>query len=339
MKAQIALNDDNRTPKYQQIVDSIMQAICLGKLKKGDQVSSINEISDEFLLARETVRRAYDILRTKGVVVSVKGKGFYINRTDLIIPFKILLIFNKISNYKKQVYNAFVQTLGDKAIVDLKVHHFNTKIFEALIMDNLLNYDYFVIMPHFYDNPEEAQKIIQKIPDTKLVILDKDIPYRFTKYSAAYQDFRNDIMQALEECLDHLKKYNKLILVQPKMIPYPPELTTGFTNFCRQQEIEYEVISEVEVSRKLRKKEVYIVIEELDLVNLIKNCRNSNLKIGKDIGIISYNETPLKEILLDGITVISTDHAKMGETAAKLILENRREKIKNPFQVILRKSL
>jgi DNA-binding LacI/PurR family transcriptional regulator len=81
------------------------------------------------------------------------------------------------------------------------------------------------------------------------------------------------------------------------------------------------------------------VIEETDLVNLIKNCKSKGLVVGKDIGIISYNETPLKEILLDGISVISTDHTMMGETAAKLILENRHEKIKNPFTLILRKSL
>ncbi len=63
------------------------------------------------------------------------------------------------------------------------------------------------------------------------------------------------------------------------------------------------------------------------------------LKIGKDVGIISYNETPLKEILLDGITVITTDHGFMGETAARLILNDSVEKIKNPFSFIRRKSL
>jgi len=74
-------------------------------------------------------------------------------------------------------------------------------------------------------------------------------------------------------------------------------------------------------------------------VNLIKICRSKKLMVGKDVGIISYNETPLKEILLNGITVLSTDHAKMGESAARLILENRKEKIKNPFSLLIRKSL
>ena len=90
---------------------------------------------------------------------------------------------------------------------------------------------------------------------------------------------------------------------------------------------------------QLKTGEAYIVIEETNLVNLIKSCRSGELKVGKDVDIISYNETPLKEILLDGISIISTDHAKMRETAARLILENRKEKIKNPFTLILRKSL
>lgn len=57
------------------------------------------------------------------------------------------------------------------------------------------------------------------------------------------------------------------------------------------------------------------------------------------VACFCIDETPLKEILMEGISVLSTDHAKMGETAAKLILENKQEKIKNPFQLILRKSL
>jgi len=106
-----------------------------------------------------------------------------------------------------------------------------------------------------------------------------------------------------------------------------------------QNKFEYRIIPEINPNDPINEKEAYVVIEETDLVNLIKNCRSAKLKLGRDVGIISYNDTPLKEILSDGISVISTDHAKMGETAAMLILENKKEKIKNPFTLILRKSL
>jgi DNA-binding LacI/PurR family transcriptional regulator len=106
-----------------------------------------------------------------------------------------------------------------------------------------------------------------------------------------------------------------------------------------QYEFPFSIKNEICTNADPKAQETYIVIEETDLVNLIKRCRCNNLEIGKDVGIISYNDTPLKEILLDGITVISTDHSRMGAVAAKLILENRKEKIKNPFSLIIRKSL
>jgi hypothetical protein len=229
--------------------------------------------------------------------------------------------------------------MGDNAVVDLKIHHCNAKVLEGLILDNLYDYNYFVIMPHFYENIAEAYNLILKIPPEKLIILDKDLTYVNKKYAAVYQDFRNDIVDALETGLKILKKYTKLILVFPKMVSYPVEIVTGFRNFCFQNNFAYTVINEIKKDTPINKGEAYIVIEETDLVQLIKSCHSKKLKVGKHVGIISYNETPLKEILIGGISVLSTDHAKMGETAARLILENKQEKLRNPFTLILRKSL
>jgi DNA-binding transcriptional regulator YhcF (GntR family) len=339
MESALRIQTEGKTPKYLQVIDSVKDAIRQGELKKGDHIFSINNLSDEYLISRNTVQKAYTILRQQGVITSVKGKGFYINRIDITRPYRVLLIFNKISNYKKQIYNAFVSTMGEKATVDLKIHHFDTRLFEQIVSSSLSEYDYLVIMPHFYDDQCWLTKIIKSIPENQLVILDKDIQDLYSPYRAVYQDFKNDIISALETGLESLKKYKKIILVQPKKIPYPPEIVTGFRFFCMQYKFDHAVIHEVEKNTPVNEKEAFIVIEETDLVRLIQNCNAQKLQIGKQVGIISYNDTPMKEILQGGITVISTDHAIMGETAARLILENRNEKIKNPFRLILRKSL
>ena len=83
--------------------------------------------------------------------------------------------------------------------------------------------------------------------------------------------------------------------------------------------------------------EVYITIEEEDLAYLVQQIREKGLVMGKDVGVISYNETPLKALL--GITVISTDFKAMGVEAAKLVLSNKKEISKNPFHYIERDSL
>lgn len=335
------IDANRRTPKYLQIVNSVTKAIKQGYYKKGDRILSINELSNEHFLSRDTVQKAYELLQKDRIIASIRGKGYYINRTDVISHYRVLLIFNKISNYKKMIYNSFLQTLGRKAVVDLKIYHSSTRLFTDIVESNLGEYDYYVIMPHFYEEVDEAYKTIQKIPGEQLIVLDKDLNYscQGQTYSAVYQDFQKDIVDALESGLSTLRKYNKLTLVFPKILSYPYEIVIGFRNFCMQNNFEYRVINEVNHCDTISQKEAFIVIEETDLVNLIKNCHSHKLKIGKDVGIISYNDTPLKEILLDGISVISTDHTKMGETAARLILENRKEKIKNPFTLIMRQSL
>lgn len=339
MTFKLNIDPDKKTPRYIQVVDTITDAIRLGKLKKGEKILSINELSDEYFLSRDTVEKAYNILRKQGIISSVRGKGYYIKHVDVHVPYKVLLIFNKISNYKKQIYQAFINTLGKNAVVDLKIHHCNTQLFKSLIENHLDEYHYFVIMPHFYDDPDEVKNILRSIPEEKLILLDRLVPHMDYSHAAVYQDFENDIVEALENGLDLLKKYKKLYIVYPGMLPYPPEIIKGFRSFCMQYNFKYQVLNEIDNDHQVQSGEAYIVIEETDLVNLIKKTRSGGLTIGKDTGIISYNETPLKEILLDGITVISTDHHRMGEMAARLIMENRREKIKNSFVLIRRNSL
>jgi DNA-binding transcriptional regulator YhcF (GntR family) len=339
MLKNLNFNFNKNTPKYLQIVESFTDAIRENKLKKGDAIYSINELSDEYFISRDTVQKAYSILKERGIIISVKGKGFFVNRTDIKSTYRVLLIFNKISNYKKQIYNAFVEAMGTKATIDLKIHHFNVSVLKNIIENSLTDYDYFVVMPHFYENENDVIQILKKIPHERLVILDKELPYNVGKYASVVQDFKNDIYDALESGIKVLKKYKRLILIFPVLTPYPPEIIIGFRSFCSNNNFPYKIINEIGSKCDVDAGDAFVVIEETDMVTIIKACKTKKLKPGKDVGIISYNETPLKEILLDGITVISTDFLKMGKTAAQLILDNKKEQIKNPFSMILRKSL
>ena len=56
------------------------------------------------------------------------------------------------------------------------------------------------------------------------------------------------------------------------------------------------------------------------MVLLIEKIIETKLKVGKQMGVIYYNETPLKKNILNGITAISPDFHLMGEKAAQLIL-------------------
>src|SRR5699024_12462021 len=109
----------------------------------------------------------------------------------------------------------------------------------------------------------------------------------------------------------------------PTLTAYPHEIKAGFRNVCMLNTFDLSIYEEMNENSPDQKGDVYIVISETDLVELSKKCKDNHFKIGTDIGIISYNETPLKEILLEGITVISTDHKAMGRKTAELILDKK----------------
>ena len=77
--------------------------------------------------------------------------------------------------------------------------------------------------------------------------------------------------------------------------------------------------------------------EEDDLINLIKQIKYKDFILGTDIGIISYNDTPLKALL--DISVLSTDFKKMGEKVSYMILNSEKGEYKVPFNFIDRNSV
>jgi len=328
----------DKTPKYKQIVQSVITDIERGTLKKGDQLPSISELSAEYYLARDTVEKAYRELRERGFCTSVQGKGYYVQAPDNN-KIKILLVFNKLSSYKKIIYYAFLQALGDRATVDLQIHHYSASLFQEIIEKNLGKYNYYVVMPHFTQDLDKAdyRAVLNSIPAEELVFLDKDLPDLKRDVLTVYQDFDKDIFTALEGVEDLLEKYQRLVLVLPSVgNNYPVEIAWGFRTFCINAHKEFAV-KEHALNEVLEPGTAYVVVETTDLAELIKKVRQTPYLLGREIGILSFNASTLKELL--GITVITTDFEAMGRTAAELLLDKQRVKVKNPFYTIRRGSL
>jgi len=336
MLENLIIDKNKETPIYYQIADAIMMQIEKGTLKDGVALPSINVFNERFSVARETVEKAYTELKKRGYVSSVKGRGYFIKSANFN-KVKILLIFNKISSFKKIVYYSFINALKDAAKVDLEIHHYNPQILNDIIDKNIGKYHYYVIMPHFDGNakPKLYTKIIQRIPKDELLLLDKRLP-TIPCDKAVYQDFQNDILNILRESGGDLKKYASLTLLFPEEANHPKEITEGIQTYCAETNKSFKVLMDAKVI-PLRKGSLFIVISDDDLVALIQQIRMSPFKIGKDIGIISFNETPLKSLL--DVTVVSTDFDLMGKTAAELILKGKNASVKNPFYIIKRGSI
>src|SRR5215218_1982429 len=90
----IFFDEFSATPKYLQLANSIIKAIEKGKLQADDVLPSINELSFQFDISRDTAEKGYKHLKSIGVLGSVPGKGYFIKSTDVNRTTKIFLMFN-----------------------------------------------------------------------------------------------------------------------------------------------------------------------------------------------------------------------------------------------------
>jgi len=324
----------SREAKYRQIINSILEALADGKLKRGDRIPSINEIAKSFGLSRDTVMLAFNELKARGIISSVPGLGYFIDTTNTHYNQRIFLLFDELNSFKEDLYNSFIEVFEGKAQVDIFFHHFNKRVFEALIKDNISKYTTFVILPA---NLQKISSIMSVLPQEKVYIIDQLPDELKGLYPAVYQDFEEEMFNCLESGIDLLTKYKQFVMVYPGG-KEPIGFLNGFERFCQMHDLDYEVLPNLK-NRTLNKDEVYILLNDSDLVKAVKSAKDNNLKLGEDLGIISINDMPLKEIVADGITTISTDFNEMGKTLANMILDRTKGEFKNPSRLIVRKSL
>jgi DNA-binding transcriptional regulator YhcF (GntR family) len=337
----VHVDDFSATPKYYQIAHSIIAAISDGKIQQDDVLPSINELSFEFEISRDTAEKAYKHLKKLGILGSVPGKGYFIQNADLDQRYKILLLFNKLSEHKKIIYDSFASTLGEKAWIDFYIYNSDFSLFKKLINQKISDYTHIVILPHFRERWENVHEVINTIPKDRLILLDKKLPGVTGQYGSVFENFYMDIFGALESAAaqKRLGKYHTLKLVFPNDTYYPDEIKEGFLQFCSQHGFAHAVIPDIETA-DIQAGDLFINVRESDLVSLMDKINDQRWVVGQDVGIISYNETPLKKHLLHGgLTTISTDFKMMGEAAANMILNDEHKEVPIPFYLTLRDSI
>jgi len=319
LKIHFGIDTRSEVPIYQQIASSITRSIELKELKKGDRLPSINAVAGQFSLSKDTVIKGFKLLQQKGIIASVHGKGFFINTNKPDLSHNVMLMLDTFTNYKQDIYHAMLEAFGEKVKVDTYFHHYNFKVFEKLILDNIGNYDYYIIIPL---EDARLEKVIDKLPSQQLYLLDRINDLNPEKYAGIYQDFTSDLSKILATISDHISQYQKFILLFRNTITVPPsELKMEFKRSCEKLGINYQIIED-QSAFEVGQGDAFLVIDDNDLVNIVRQAWQKNLIPGENIGILSYNETSLKQVVASGISVISTDFIDMGKEIVRMVFSD-----------------
>lgn len=338
----ITIDINGKEPLYKQLVELVERAYHDGTLSAGEMLPSMNDLADSLGISRETVKKSYGILTDKGVIRPKQGKGFFVADVNSKASPRVLVIFDKFSVYKQILFNAFAGRVSGQAEITILNHDQSVKLLQYYLDENLDRFDYYVVTPHFpLDDATQAiaLKQMSRIPNRKLIMLDRLMPGFSGKFGAVYQDFQNDICTGLAEGISMDGEVGNLRVITLPSSLYGNTICTGLKRFTQERGIDTEFITAA--PEDISKGDTFLVLNsQLDagLVALAHNIEKAGLKIGTDVKIISYNEYEMNELILGGLTTVSTDFREMGRLAANMILNHKMEKIHSPFHMNRRKT-
>ena len=324
------INFNSDIPKYQQLVNAINDALSNNSLTSGDALPSVNNICNDYGLSRDTVFKAYTILKENRVIESVPNKGYYVANDTR----KVLLVLDTFKAYKEVLYHSFVNNLPKNVIVDVQFHHYNINNFKTILNNGKGKYYKYVVMS--FDH-KEVPIVLSEFDNEKLLLIDWNIHSNNTK-NFIFQDFGKSFYEALKEAISPFKKYKKLIFIYPSFTNHPTESLAYFKSFCDTYQFKYKIITNIDEFNVV-KGEAYISVSDRVLGVFLEQCRSKNYEPGTDVGFLSYNETPMKQFIYKGISVISTDFQELGAKAAAFIKQDHPIQTYLPTKLILRESL
>ena len=324
------VDNNSNALKFQQLIEAIVDSISRNQLKQGEMLPSVNQIMKESNLSRDTVFKAYAELKKRGIVESVPNRGYFVTQKIT----KVFLFLDTFKAYKEVLYGSFLKHLPKNISVDLHFHHYNINVFEKIISESLGKYSKYIIMN--FDHVK-VPEIIQKLPEDQLMIIDWNV-HAAEKHSAVYQNFGNPVYQNLKDNIEKIIKYRKFAFFYPPFTYHPKTTIDYFRKFCEEFSIKHSVIYDID-KFKIKKGDLYLLVSDRTLASFLDQCETNGFEPGREVGVISYNETPMKKYVKNGITVISTDFKLMGQKAAEFVTLDEKVRFEIPTTLKLRSSL
>lgn len=337
------IDHNSNIPLYKQIVANVKEDIKKGTLASGATMPSLSEFARANNISMETTKKAYNILKNEGLMSGHQGKGYYIDIRNSNAPLRILMLVDKLSAYKLAIHKGLVEALQHPADITINIHNQDIEMFDKMVTDTAEDYDYYLVAAHFPAEVKSSRvaKILKRIPNNKLILIDKDIPEIKGHIGRVYQDFTNDAAQSLHEAISLVRKYRNVTVISSESSLYGGIIGPSIMRMLKKEKITCS-LEQTFKPELMTLGTLFIVLcgqLDTDHFTTIREALSRGYVLGRDIGLISYNDEPVNEFICGGLSCLSSDFYQMGLEAALMINEGRMHSIHSPFRLTKRATL
>lgn len=314
--------------KHDRLVQGVINAINDKVLKRDDILPSVNTMIRELKFSRETIMKGYRELVSRGLIESKNRLGYFVANGNTEQIMKVALLMYNLDTFEEQFYRNFRHQLGSSVELNVFFHHGNIDIFETILTQIKGKYGMYVVAPIPHPRSKE---LLDTFPRNKFLMFDRYEPLD-GEFNHITQEFERSSYEAFKKLAPEIGRFDEMIFFHSPQSLDPKEIVLAFKKFLRDFKIKGRVVQEF-VPGSVEKSKVYFTLDNFAMWEILKECKAKKLKPGKDVGVLSHNDEPAKEIV--GITTYSTDFSLMGKMAGQAVMS--REKIQTTVPTVLAK--
>jgi len=326
------LGDTPSYSKHDRFVQGIINAINAKIVVRDEILPTVSKMMKELGFSRETVIRGYKELIDRGIVVSRNRQGYFVGsgNTDRIM--NVALLMYNLDTFEEQFYRNFRHEIGHNISLNTYFHHGDIEIFETILSQIKGKYGMYVIAP--IPHPK-TRELLEIIPRNKLLIFDRYEPLDGV-FNHITQEFAKSSYEIFSKLAPRIRQFDEFIFYHSPASLDPKEIVSSFKKFLKDFNIKGRIEKEF-IPGTVEKGKVYFTLDNFALWQIMRDSISKKLEPGKDIGVLSSNDEPAKEIT--GITTFSADFSEMGTLAGRAVLKKQEIQLTVPMILFQRTTL
>lgn len=343
--------------KYFSLMEYLRKQMLEGEIKPGEKLPSENELSTEFGISRQTVRKALQILQNEGYIYAEHGRGTFCS--EMMRHRKksqnIAVITTYLSDYIfPRVIQGIDQVLTENGYSILLKNTKNSRSLEGKILEELLQKD----IDGLIIEPSKSQ-IFCKHMNLYQRLDEYQIPYVFIQGS--YTQLKEKPHILLDDCKGGYLLTNYLIglghreivgvfkaddvqgqerhkgyvqALTEAGIAYDPDRVIWFHTEDRVSH-PYEMIKQMATERKTKQFDAVVAYNDQIAIEVMKALNACGIRVPEDVSVTGYDNSYLAETCMVPLTTIAHPQEKLGRMAAELLLHLIQEKPEEPKSQVL----
>lgn len=321
-------------PLYQMIVRDIEEKIRKGQLRVGETILSIGQMCDYYQVSAITAKGAISMLRNRGLIHSIKGKGCFVAETPRLVaqetqtlPLQRIALLTATPGFfqPRGFYASIWQSIEEAVMgqgLEFRLQHIPVRG------------DHSPVDFSIHAKPEEGLIIMMPFLSPQLLALARDRSLRTVWIDAAYAYAHcvlTDNLGGVRELLDHLQQLGHKRFLMASEDPRSPnptnenERSAAFQYLVRERDLASEILPSAtprEIVQRLRRGNAPTAIlftQDDPAIRFIAEARKAGIRIPTHVSVTGFDDWAQQDKDPNGLTTLHVDRRELGRKAVEVL--------------------